>query len=268
MPKLKRAILSFDAATSAYGLSLVQLIAQLRWLPEYRRDLSDFKRLSGDRTDWPITRLLPKLNDRRGRAGTADGHFFHQDLWAATRICSNNPRRHIDVGSRIDGFVAHVASFREIEIFDLRPLAWNAPNIKFTQLDLMQPIPSDLYRSCDSLSSLHVLEHFGLGRYGDRIDPDAYRTGFSNMVEMLEPGGVFYFSVRIGHQCIKFNAHRIFSLDHLFELFGNSNLNLVEFAYVDDDGNLHRQVPISEETAKIVNGLTRGCGLFELHKTV
>ena len=36
-----------------------------------------------------------------------------------------NLKRHVDIGSRLDGFVAHVASFREIEVLDIRPLKVN-----------------------------------------------------------------------------------------------------------------------------------------------
>jgi len=62
------------------------------------------------------------LDDRFDQSGTASGHYFHQDLLVASRIFINNPEKHVDIGSRIDGFVAHVASFREIEVFDIRSL--------------------------------------------------------------------------------------------------------------------------------------------------
>jgi hypothetical protein len=32
---------------------------------------------------------------------------------------------------------------------------------------------------CDSLSCLHALEHFGLGRYGDPIDPRGHEKGIT-----------------------------------------------------------------------------------------
>ena len=37
--------------------------------------------------------------------------YFHQDFVVARKIFERNPRLHIDVGSRVDGFVAHVATF-------------------------------------------------------------------------------------------------------------------------------------------------------------
>ena len=59
------------------------------------------------------------LQDYSDNAGQNKGHYFHQDLLVAKMIYDTKPRRHIDIGSRLDGFVAHVASFREIEVFDI-----------------------------------------------------------------------------------------------------------------------------------------------------
>ncbi|MDB2508427.1 hypothetical protein N9X37_06760 [Planktomarina temperata] len=79
-----------------------------------------------------ITRVFRILSDYSDSAGTVKGHYFHQDLLIARLIHDNNPKRHIDIASRIDGFVAHVASFREIEVVDVRPLPKSEhENIKF-----------------------------------------------------------------------------------------------------------------------------------------
>ena len=79
--------------------------------------------------------------------------------------------------------------------------------------------------SCDSISSLHALEHFGLGRYGDKIDPYGYMKGITNITKVLKSKGIFYFSVPMGKQRIEFNAHRIFNLRYLlkFNTQGFSN---------------------------------------------
>jgi hypothetical protein len=123
------------------------------------------------------------------------GHYFHQDLVVAQKIFEAQSRRHVDVGSRIDGFVAHVATFRPIEIMDIRVVKSKVPNISFLQGDLMKP--SDI-RS-DSLSCLHKIEHFGLGKYGGPIDPQGHLKGFENLVDMLEKGGTLEISFPIFH---------------------------------------------------------------------
>ena len=105
---------------------------------------------------FPFGKFYPCLNERKMDSGSASGHYFHQDLLVARRIFKNNPERHVDVGSRIDGFVSHVASFREIEVFDIRSLNDTIPNIVFKQLDLMSK-NFDLRNYCDSASSLHAI---------------------------------------------------------------------------------------------------------------
>jgi uncharacterized protein DUF268 len=264
--KLKRATRAIDSLLGTYGFSPLKTVRAIRGTPPFLRDHRKFKQMLGRRTDWPFGPLMPMLEDRDTQSGSAGGHYFHQDLLVAQRIHSANPRRHIDGGSRIDGFVAHVASFREIEIVDIRPLDSHISNVKFMQMDLMDNIGPQHTAICDSLSCLHVLEHFGLGRYGDRVDPDGYTTGFANLVQILETGGTLYFSVPMGRQRLVFNAHRIFGLAHLLDMFQRQNLKLLEFSYVKDDGGLIENVSITPEIMAAVNDLTYGCGIFILKK--
>ena len=264
--KLKRATRVTNSLLGTYGLSPIKTVRAIRGTPPFLRDLRKFKRMLGRRKDWTFGLLMPMLEERDAQSGSAGGHYFHQDLLVAQRIHGANPRRHVDVGSRIDGFVAHVASFRDIEIVDIRPLASHISNVKFLQMDLMD-IPGPEHSAiCNSLSCLHVLEHFGLGRYGDRVDPDGYNTGFANLVQILETGGTLYFSVPIGRQRIEFNAHRIFGLAHLLDMFQRQNLKLLEFSYVEDNGGLIENVTITPEIMAVVNDLTYGCGIFILKK--
>ncbi|KAA3512449.1 hypothetical protein CPJ18_07285 [Agrobacterium rosae] len=125
------------------------------------------RRYLADKKEWlekggKIDKLRMVLEDFSDSAGIVKGHYFHQDLLVAGYIHAANPVRHIDVGSRIDGFVAHVASFREIEVLDVRPLQPTShKNIVFQQADLMRDAGEEI---TDSLSCLHAIEHFGLGR--------------------------------------------------------------------------------------------------------
>ena len=149
--------------------------------PKYLRHLLEFQRLGGE-----ITHRYTILDDFSEQAGSTKGHYFHQDLLVASLIHKHNPVRHIDIGSRVDGFVAHVASYRPIEVFDVRELAIAChENIKFTRADLMIDDVSR-WAITDSLSCLHALEHFGLGRYGDPIDPKGHIKGFNNLLKILK----------------------------------------------------------------------------------
>jgi hypothetical protein len=179
-------------------------------------------------------------------------------------IYANNPQKHADVGSRVDGFVAHVASFRPIEVFDIRQTDLKAENILFRELDLMKEAV-ELNEYTDSLSCLHVLEHFGLGRYGDTVDYHGYRVGWENLHRMLKQNGKLYFSVPIGPQRIEFDAHRIFSVPFLVNMI-LPKYRIDSFSFVDDAGQLIRGAnPLGAE-ANNSFGCNHGCGIFELTK--
>ena len=249
-----------------FGIDPRQTIRSMRGLPHYFRNLQLLKKQKGVAAkEFPFGKLYPCLGDRFSDSGSSKGHYFHQDLLVARRIYHNNPSTHVDVGSRIDGFVAHVASFRPIEVIDIRPLSSKIPNVKFTQADLMEDIRSDLVQYCDSLSCLHAIEHFGLGRYGDPVNYDGYLSGLNNLYHILKKGGKLYFSVPIGPQRIEFDAHRVFSLSYLLELF-DGKYKIDHFSFVDDQGDLHESVSMTEANKQNSFGCVYGCGIFEMTK--
>jgi SAM-dependent methyltransferase len=257
MPKLLNRALAWAAA---FGVEPVRAVRAIRGLPAF---ISEYRRLmrenrAADRP-WPIRLSAPYLADRYDDGGTASGHYFHQDLLVARRIYEINPERHVDVGSRVDGFVAHVAVFREIEVFDIRAVKHEVRNIRFRQMDIMAP--ADKLDTADSVSCLHALEHFGLGRYGDTVDLDGFRKGFEVLSAMVRPGGTLYLSLPIGNERIDFNGNRVFSLQRVRELY-EADFTLRRFSYVDDAGDLHEDVPF---TGNELN-LNYGCGIFELEK--
>ena len=163
------------------------------------------------------------------------------------------------------GFVAHVASFRGIEVLDVRPLSVSVRNIQFRQCDLMAPLPGSFVECCDSLSCLHALEHFGLGRYGDPVCADGFILGWDNLYRMLKQGGILYFSVPLGFAQIEFNAHRIFSVPQLMEMVAGK-YELIDFSYIDDAGDLHEDVQDSINSETVNFECHFGCAVLELKK--
>ena len=249
-----------------FGVNPKIAIYTIKGLPFYYRNLqllNNQKRTSAK--TFSLGKLHPCLSDRFSSSGLARGHYFHQDLLVATRIFLNNPGIHVDVGSRIDGFVAHVASFRPIEVIDIRPLPSQIPNVSFMQADMMSPVEDNLVDYCDSLSCLHALEHFGLGRYGDPVNYDGYLLGLNNLYRLLKQGGTFYFSVPIGPQRINFDAHRVFSIAYLLELL-DGKYTIDHFSFVDDRGDLHENASLSKSNEENNFGCVYGCGIFELTK--
>jgi hypothetical protein len=238
------------------GIDLRKILA-LRFTLKFLKDRAEFKHAGG-----VISHNYPILDEFSQQAGSASGHYFHQDLLVATYIHEAKPIRHIDVGSRIDGFVAHVATFREIEIIDVRALSDSGhKNIKFRQADLISGDQcSDL--TADSISCLHALEHFGLGRYGDPIDPTGHLKGFKNLCGMLAPGGTIYISFPIGSaNQVFFNAHRVFHPTEILSWI-DGGFKLVRFDFVDDGGSLQRNWPLTEKLPTVIYG----CGIYTIRK--
>jgi len=216
-------------------------------------------------TDFKLGKWYPCLHDRFEASGFANGHYFRQDLLVAQRIFKRQPQRHADFGSRIDGFVAHVASFRPIDVFDIRPLSGGAKNISFKQLDLMKDVDTSLVGYYDSISCLHALEHFGLGRYGDNLDYYGHLKGFKSMSKSLSSGGSFYLSVPMGPQRIEFNGQRVFSLHYLRKMC-EPKYEIERFSYVDDQGELFEDVSFVSPAALRNYDCHCGLAILELRK--
>ncbi len=234
---------------SLFGLDPLILLRSLRGLPRFVVDWRKFrKEYAGCLT------LMPCLQDRHQEGGITKSEYFWQDLLVARWIAKAKPELHVDVGSRLDGFVAHVASFRAIEVFDVRPITTSIPGIVFKQADLMQSnstagVTGNGY--CDSLSCLHALEHFGLGRYGDPIDPLGHSKGFTNMAALLKPGGTFYLSVPIGRERVEFNANRVFDPRTILNLAAANGLVLRTLTVVGG-GQVHEVNPDDEALNRLV----------------
>lgn len=210
-----------------------------------------------------IDLIYPRWSDLSDNAGRNKGHYFHQDLLVANLISQCNPSRHIDIGSRIDGFIAHVAAFRKIEVIDIRTLEPSIhSNIFFSQIDLM--LEQSQEEITDSLSCLHAIEHFGLGRYGDAINPIGHLIGFKNMLKLLKKNGTLYISFPVTSSKTKvyFNAHRVFNYLEILSWSGSENLDLLRFDVVDDSGDLFMKQDINSLTMQ----MNYGCGIYTFLK--
>jgi FkbM family methyltransferase len=227
--------------------AIVRGIAQM---PRYLRDRRRYQQLAGAE---PLQRVNdnPQLHDRRPTTAY-DPHYLHQDAWAAREIFARRPERHVDIGSRTT-FVAGLAAFVEVVFVDIRPLDAEVPNLTSVAGDV-RALPFS-NGELESVSCLHVAEHIGLGRYGDELDPGGTRTAARELSRVLAPGGRLLFSLPVGMPRTAFNAHRIHDPLEVVALF--PDLELVQFAAVDDQGRFHE----AAEPADYV-GARWSCGLY------
>ena len=91
----------------------------------------------------------------------------------------------------------------------------------------------------DAIISFSSLEHDGLGRYGDPINPNGDIDACIEVYSMLNKEGYFICGIPIGDGCIEGNFHRIYNkkrLDKLFCLFHNY-IGCVNYQTLDDKLN-------------------------------
>lgn len=246
------------------GVDVTRATWAVRGRTQFLSDLRRFKSLvptSGTGNDFTWGKLLPIMNDRVDSSGIASGHYFHQDLYTVKQTYRRNPERHIDIGSGVDGFVAHVASFRIIEVLDIRPMTASIENIEFVQGDITSLKPGSLGQA-DSVSCLHAVEHVGLGRYGDPVDPDGFLTTLDQVISLVKPGGSLSLSVPLGSvQRVEFNAHQIFKVPYIRSLLA-SRFEQLALAIFDDQGDFHPHVSPSAPSAHDSFGTTYGCAVW------
>lgn len=245
------------------GIDARMFIVFWRHLPVFVYQYLKVNRWS---SDWPVSRLFPIFSDMYEGAGTASGHYFHQDLYFAQKIYVDSPENICDIGSRIDGFVAHVLTFRSIDVIDIRQMESKIAGLGFKQADLMN-LSDEFHQKYVSVSCLHALEHFGLGRYTDPLNEEGYKLGFANLCKILKNEGTLYFSVPIGRQRIEFNAHRIFSISTILNLASSNGLRLIDFDYVNDNGEFVSVALDDESQLRLISDqLSYGCGMFTFKK--
>lgn len=201
-------------------------------LAKYKKDLEKYNRLNSDHR-FDINELSPVLTDYRKEAGTIGGYFW-QDLWGAKSVLRDIKPGvvHYDIGSRVDGFIAHLLSAGiEVCLIDVRPLDINCEGLDFicsdaTKLDNLRA------NSIDSISALCSIEHFGLGRYNDPIVPDGSFLAFKEIQRVVKVGGRVYISLPVGIDSVLFNEERIFKAQTVVESF--DKMKLIEYSVMHE----------------------------------
>jgi hypothetical protein len=229
-------------------------LASLSRLPEFLAEWRRFRRLSGPAAA-KVADMWPCLEDRL-RATPFDSHYFHQAAWLARELAIARPALHVDVGSSVTA-MSVLSAHVPLVFIDYRPLQVSLAGLWSVAGDITRLPFAD--KSVTSLSSLHVVEHIGLGRYGDRIDPAGCFAALAELERVLTEGGLLYLSTPIGRERVCFNAHRVFAPATI--LAALPRLSLKRFCYVGDDRRLHVGASLMD-----AGSLDYGCGLFEFER--
>ena len=222
-------------------------------------DLDRFIGLAGSAPRLPLSRddINPQMSDRAS-ATPIDRHYTYHPAWAARVLARTRPARHVDISS-IVGFSTIVSAFVPVEFYDFRPAPVKLDGLSTGAADLTQlHFQND---SIASLSCMHVIEHIGLGRYGDPLDPDGDLKAIGELVRVLAPGGDLLVATPVGRARVEFNAHRVYDHEAFIRYF--VPLELVEFALIEErgEGGL-----ILAPSAEQVRSESYACGCFWFRK--
>lgn len=210
--------------------SIFKLVRSILLAPLVLPDLVRFSlRRSKREFQLPIRNLYPQIFDKT--LGTSfDRHYVYHTAWAARILAETRPQEHVDIASSLF-FSAIVSAYTSIRFYDYRPANLSLSNLTSEHADLTNL--SFTTDSIPSLSCMHTVEHIGLGRYGDPINPDGDLQACKELSRVLAPGGNLLFVVPVGSSSrIEFNAHRIYTYEHVQSLF--PQLKLREFSLIPE----------------------------------
>ena len=225
-------------------------------LAQFRAEFERFKPMSRARRGlavrWEDTN--PCLDDRTDRCGF-DRHYVYHTGWAARVIAQTRPAKHVDVSSSL--YFASIASaFVPVDYYEYRPVNLSLPGLRAATADLLAlPFAA---ASVESISCMHVIEHVGLGRYGDPLDADGDLKAIAELRRVVARDGSILFVVPVGRPRVVFNAHRIYGFDQVLGYF--EGMDLEQFALIPD-GRFNRGIVMNPDE-DFVAEQNYGCGCF------
>jgi len=208
---------------SQYGFNLFYWISGIF---RFFIDLRTFQKIQNNNFKISSQYYMPFMSDKTSHTPIEPTYFF-QDTWAARKIFESKPERHYDIGSSVKS-IGIISQFIPVTMIDIRPIDLKLQGLDFQKGSILKiPFPD---KSIKSLSSLCVIEHIGLGRYGDPIDAFGSEKAVEEIQRVLAESANLYISLPVDCECrVYFNAHRAFTREFVMQLFGG--LELLEEKY-------------------------------------
>ena len=195
-------------------------------LERFNKEYFEFIKKNDGRFTVDKKDFLRCLDDNTEYTGF-DAHYIYHPAWAARVVKKISPKFHIDISSTLH-FCSILSAFIDVKFYDYRPAILNLDNLKSERIDLTNIFFEDNSQYC--VSCMHTIEHIGLGRYGDPIDPNADIKAINELKRIIKPDGHLLIVVPIGKPKIMFNAHRIYSYEMIINLMNGFNL-ICSFAF-------------------------------------
>jgi len=203
--------------------------------------------------------FMPILNEDTVLA-SFDRQYIYHVAWACRTLKKINPSLHYDFSSSLN-FITTASAWYPIRFCDIRPAEIQLDNLSIVSENLTRLSMPD--NSLESISCMHVVEHVGLGRYGDGIDYDGDLKAVKELKRVVRHGGNLLFVVPVGkHPVIQYNAHRIYSWEMVLEMFADEFV-LVESALIPEQGHVGL---VHTPSKALLDSQNYACGCFWFQK--
>jgi hypothetical protein len=223
-------------------------------IKEYLTEEGQFLEAGGN-ARFPHYSHYPCLTDRNASI-PVEPHYFYHPAWACRVLREISPQNHIDISS-IFSFAGNISAFFPTMYYEYQPPQVRLDGLTTDRIDLCALKFPD--NSIKSLSCMHVVEHIGLGRYGDPLNPDGDLIAALELTRVLAQDGHLLFVIPMGEKPrLEFNAHRVYSYPQVIAMF--PGLEVLEFACIAK-GGLTRH-----SNADSLKGEIYACGCFHFHK--
>lgn len=220
-----------------------------------RKKGSKFVLKYSDRGEAKLT-IWPCGSDKVDVVAVADRHYEYAFTVEKFREYDIRNKNILDVGSSGSVLPPILAALGNrvvcVDVLEW-PIRW--PNLEFIKGDLLE---SDIpFESFDVIACVSTIEHFGLGRYGDKEDVDGDIKGMANLRKYLKPNGLMILTVPFCRPTVAFPAHRIYDESRILRCTSGFKILDKKFFGPIDRPNVYR--PCSEEETYSVD--TRGGGV-------
>jgi hypothetical protein len=104
--------------------------------------------------------------------------------------------------------------------------------INYIKQDIYYPLPfpNNFFDVFISPATLHLV---GLGRYGDKLSPDALFLFLKELKRVLKKEADVFICIPLGKNALIFNYHYIFDFDTILKIFNSFSFKLEEY-FIDE----------------------------------
>jgi hypothetical protein len=147
--------------------------------------------------------------------------------WAVRKLKAINPKKVVDIASPLY-ISCYMSAYFPFEYCEWRPIQFSLDNLTIREHVDIRALPHPT-ESEECAMCLHTIEHIGLGRYGDPLDPLGDKHAADELQRIIKPGGKILIAVPLntnGRETVThFNAHREYYVPDVIALFDKCSID-------------------------------------------